>query len=29
MPNIKAHLTLVGAVIGVVAYELYHRKAKP
>ena len=29
MPNIKAHLTLVGAVIGFVAYELYHRKAKP
>lgn len=28
MPSIKSHLTLVGVVIGVVAYELMHRKAK-
>lgn len=28
MPSIKAHLTLIGAVVGFVAYELYHRKAK-
>jgi hypothetical protein len=29
MRQIKAHLTLFGAVIGVIAYELYHRKTHP
>lgn len=28
MGMFKAHLTIVGVLIGAAAYELYHRKAK-